>query len=64
MMIMKNRENYTITLALQLYTVSEAGAAWGSSMALASIATLIPLVLYLLAQKQIIGTFMSSGVKE
>lgn len=64
MMIMKSRENYTITLALQLFTASEAGSAWGSSMALASIATLVPLVLYIIAQRQIIGTFMQSGVKE
>lgn len=64
MMIMKGRENYTITLALQLFTASEAGSAWGSSMALASIATVVPLILYLAAQKQIIGTFMQSGVKE
>jgi len=64
MLILKREEMYTITLALQVFLDTESGSAWGSSMALASIATLVPMVLYILAQRQIIGTFMQSGVKE
>lgn len=63
MLILKRQENYTITLALQTFMDSESGSAWGSSMALATIATLVPTVLYIFAQRKIIGTFMQSGVK-
>jgi len=53
-----------VELALQQFASGESGNAWGSSMALATVATVIPLVLYLVFQRQIIGTFMSSGIKE
>lgn len=64
MLILKREELYTITLALQTFMDSESGSAWGSSMALATIATMVPMVLYIFAQRKIIGTFMQSGVKE
>lgn len=64
LLILKSNTMSTITLALQQFTSGESGNAWGSSMALASIATAIPLVLYLIFQRYIIGTFMSSGIKE
>ena len=64
LLILKSNNLSTITLALQQFTSGESGNAWGSSMALAAIATVIPLVLYLIFQRHIIGTFMSSGIKE
>ncbi|MDO4311457.1 MAG: carbohydrate ABC transporter permease [Eubacteriales bacterium] len=64
MLILKKEELYTITLALQTFLDAESGSAWGSSMALATIATMVPMVLYIFAQRKIIGTFMQSGVKE
>lgn len=64
LLILKSNKMSTITLALQQFTSGESGSAWGPSMALATIATVIPLVLYLIFQRYIIGTFMSSGVKE
>jgi sn-glycerol 3-phosphate transport system permease protein len=64
MLILTGKENYTITLALQMFLSSEGGSAWGSTMALASMATLIPLILYLFGQRFIISTYMSSGIKE
>lgn len=64
MLILKREELYTITLALQTFMDSESGSAWGSSMALATIATMVPMALYIFAQRKIIGTFMQSGVKE
>lgn len=64
LLILKSNTMSTITLALQQFTSGESGNAWGSSMALATIATAIPLVLYLIFQRYIIGTFMSSGIKE
>lgn len=64
LLILKSNDMSTITLALQQFASGESGNAWGSSMALAAISTVIPLVLYLIFQKYIIGTFMSSGIKE
>lgn len=64
LLILKGNDLSTITLALQQFASGESGSAWGSSMALATVATAIPLVLYLIFQKHIIGTFMSSGIKE
>jgi sn-glycerol 3-phosphate transport system permease protein len=64
LLILRNNTMSTVTLALQQFTSGESGSAWGSSMALATIATAIPLTLYLIFQKYIIGTFMSSGIKE
>ncbi len=64
LLILKSNKLSTITLALQQFASGESGNAWGSSMALATVATVIPLVLYLIFQRQIIGTFMSSGIKE
>ena len=64
LLILKSNTMSTITLALQQFTSGESGNAWGSSMALATIATAIPLVLYLIFQRYIIGTFMSAGIKE
>ena len=64
LLILKSNTMSTITLALQQFASGESGNAWGSSMALATIATVIPLVLYLVFQRYIIGTFMSSGIKE
>ena len=64
LLILKSNKMSTITLALQQFTSGESGSAWGPSMALATVATVIPLALYLVFQRYIIGTFMSSGVKE
>ncbi len=64
LLILKGNDLSTITLSLQQFASGESGSAWGSSMALATVATAIPLVLYLIFQKHIIGTFMSSGIKE
>ena len=64
LLILKSNKMSTITLALQQFTSGESGSAWGPSLALATVATAIPFVLYLIFQRYIIGTFMSSGVKE
>lgn len=63
-LIIKNEELSTITLSMQYFQNADAGTAWGTSMALATVATLIPMVLYIFAQRQIISTFMQSGMKE
>lgn len=64
MLILSDKENFTITLSLQMFLNSEGGSAWGSSMALATMAALVPFGLYLISQRFIISTFMQSGIKE
>lgn len=59
-----DKSSYTLTLALQTYMNSESGSAWGTSMALATITTFFPLIIYLFTQRYIISTFMTSGIKE
>ncbi|MGE8205461.1 carbohydrate ABC transporter permease [Heyndrickxia sp. NPDC080065] len=62
-LILKNTENYTLPLALQMYISSEGGTNFTVAMAVSVITMIIPLVLYLIFQKYIIGTFTSSGIK-
>ena len=64
LIILKKREVYTITLAMQEFLNLEGGMAWGSSVALATLTVLPPLILYVFAQRYIISTFLSSGLKE
>ncbi len=64
MLILTRKESYTITLSMQMFLSGEGGSAWGSTMALAALATFVPLVLYLFSQRFIINTYMNSGIKE
>lgn len=62
-LILKSKENYTLSLALQMYINSEGGTEFTIAMAISVLTMLIPLVLYLVFQKHIISTFTSSGIK-
>ena len=62
-LILKTTENYTLPLALQMYISSEGGTNFTVAMAVSVITMIIPLSLYLLFQRYIIGTFASSGIK-
>jgi sn-glycerol 3-phosphate transport system permease protein len=42
---------------------AESNRYWGPMMATATLATLPPLLLYAIAQKRIISTFVTSGLK-
>lgn len=64
LLILRSNELQTITLATKYYSGSEGSTGWGNVMALATISIALPLVLYLFAQRTIISTFMSSGIKE
>ncbi len=49
---------------MQIFTSNtESAQLWGPMMATATLATLPPLILYAFAQKQIISTFVTSGIK-
>lgn len=62
-LILKTKENYTLPLALQLFVSEEGGSNFALVMAMSVVTMIIPLLLYLIFQRQIIGTFTSSGIK-
>ncbi|WP_067727623.1 carbohydrate ABC transporter permease [Oceanobacillus damuensis] len=62
-LILKTTDNYTLPLALQMFISSEGGTNFTVAMAVSVITMIIPLILYLIFQKYIIGTFTSSGIK-
>jgi sn-glycerol 3-phosphate transport system permease protein len=63
LLVLKDKENYTLSLALQMFISAEGGSEWGVAMAVAVLTSLPPLILYLFCQKFILNTFMQSGVK-
>ena len=63
LLILQDKLNLTLPLALQMFISAEGGSEWGVAMAVATLTSLPPLVLYVFCQKFIINTFMQSGVK-
>lgn len=63
LMVINDETMYTIPLALQLFINSEGGTSWGPMMAVATLASIPPLAAFLLVQKHIISSFLSTGVK-
>jgi sn-glycerol 3-phosphate transport system permease protein len=64
LLVLSDFESKTLATGMQFFTANaEAAQMWGPMMATATIATLPPLLLYALAQKQIISTFVTSGIK-
>ena len=62
-LILKSKENYTLSLALQMYISAEGGTEFTIAMAVSVLTMLIPLVLYIIFQRYIINTFAASGWK-
>ena len=62
-LILKTKENYTLSLALQMYISSEGGTEFTIAMAVSVMTMLIPLLLYIVFQRYIINTFAMSGIK-
>ena len=62
-LILKSKENYTLSLALQMYISAEGGTEFTIAMAVSLLTMLIPLVLYIIFQRYIINTFAASGLK-
>ena len=62
-LILKSKENYTLSLALQMYISAEGGTEFTIAMAVSVLTMLIPLVLYIIFQRYIINAFAESGVK-
>ncbi len=62
-LIISSQDNYTLSLALQMFISSEGGTEFPIAMAVSVITMIIPLILFLIFQRQIMSTFISSGVK-
>lgn len=62
-LILKSKENYTLSLALQMYISAEGGTEFTIAMAVSVLTMLIPLVLYIIFQRYIINTFAASRLK-
>ena len=63
LLILQDKHNLTLPLALQMFISAEGGSEWGVAMAVATLTSLPPLVLYGFCQKFIINTFRQAGVK-
>lgn len=64
LLVLKDFESKTLATGMQFFTSNqEAAQMWGPMMATAAIAALPPLIIYAIFQKQIINTFVSSGIK-
>jgi sn-glycerol 3-phosphate transport system permease protein len=64
LLILNDFESKTLATGMQFFTNNvESAQMWGPMMATAAIATLPPLIIYAMAQKQIISTFVTSGMK-
>lgn len=64
LLILNDFASKTLATGMQFFTNNvESAQMWGPMMATAAIATLPPLIVYILAQKQIINTFVTSGLK-
>lgn len=63
LLVLQDKANYTLPLALQMFISAEGGSEWGIAMAVAALTSLPPLLLYLFCQKHILSTFIQTGVK-
>ena len=62
-LILKSVQNYTLSLALQMFVSAEGGVDVPMAMATSVLTMLLPLVLYAFFQRFIIETFSQSGIK-
>ncbi|MBG9979588.1 carbohydrate ABC transporter permease [Facklamia sp. DSM 111018] len=61
--ILSSVEHYTLPIALQNFISAEGGTNFTVAMAVTVITIIVPLSLYLIFQRYIIGSFTSSGIK-
>ncbi|MCP0887834.1 carbohydrate ABC transporter permease [Ligilactobacillus sp. WILCCON 0076] len=62
-LILKDKNSFTLPLALQNYISSEGGTNFPLAMALSSIMIVVPLVIYILFQRFILNSISSTGLK-
>ncbi len=64
LLVLDDIKSKTLAVGMQVFSSnSESAQLWGPMMATAVLATVPPLLIYALAQKQIISTFVTSGMK-
>jgi sn-glycerol 3-phosphate transport system permease protein len=64
LLVLDDMKSKTLAVGMQVFASnSESAQLWGPMMATAVLATVPPLLLYIFAQKQIISTFVTSGMK-
>lgn len=64
LLVLDDMNSKTLALGMQVFASNtESAQLWGPMMATAVLATVPPLAIYALAQKQIISTFVTSGMK-
>lgn len=63
LLVLGSRDSYSLSLALQMFISAEGGNDWGITMAISALTILCPIIMYLFAQKQIMNSFIKSGVK-
>jgi len=64
LLVLDDMKSKTLAVGMQVFASnSESAQLWGPMMATAVLATVPPLLLYAMAQKQIISTFVNSGMK-
>ena len=64
LLVLNDFEAKTLATGMQFFTNNvESAQMWGPMMATAMVAILPPLIIYALFQKQIINTFVTSGLK-
>lgn len=62
-LILKSEEQFTLSLALQMFINGEGGTDVTVAMAVFVMTMMVPLVLYLIFQRFIINTYAASGIK-
>lgn len=63
LLVINDEGMLTVPLALQLFINAEGGSSWGPMMAVATLASLPPLLAFLFVQKHIMSSFLHTGVK-
>ena len=63
LLVLKDKSQYTLSLAMQMFISAEGGSEWGVAMAVAVVTSLPPLILYLFFQRFILDSFMQAGIK-
>lgn len=62
-LMIRSSDKYTLSLALQMYISSEGGTDFPIAMSVSILTMVLPIVLFLIFQRQIISTFTTSGLK-
>jgi len=64
LLVLNDTKMKTLSVGIQYFAANAEGVQqWGPLMAAATLATLPPLALYVVAQKAIVSAFVTSGVK-